>query len=45
MKRRLRPSKLPHPIRDGFTETFFGGIGLGVVITVAVAVMFLQGVR
>jgi calcineurin-like phosphoesterase len=39
--RRLRARKsLPHPIIDSHAEAFYGGIAIGVVLTVAVAVIF-----
>lgn len=39
-KRRLRPSKLPHPILDGFVATFLQGFGAGAVIALG-AVVFV----
>lgn len=43
LRRRLKPTRLPHPVLDAHTEAFFSGIGVGVVLAAAIAVIFLGG--
>lgn len=38
-RRRLKPSRLPHPIADTHLEAFFSGIGIGFICAIALAVI------
>jgi hypothetical protein len=38
-RRKLKPSRLPHPILDAHQEAFFSGIAIGAVLTVAAGII------
>lgn len=44
LRRRLRPSRLPHPVLDAHTEAFFSGIAIGFVLALAAGVLMFKGV-
>jgi hypothetical protein len=41
-RRRLKPTRLPHPVLDAHTEAFFSGIAIGFVLAAALAVIFVH---
>jgi len=43
LRRRFKPTRLPHPVLDAHTEAFFSGLAIGVVLAAAIAVIFLGG--
>jgi hypothetical protein len=44
-RRRLRPSRLPNPLPDTHSESFWSGYWIGVVTTIGAAVIALVGGR
>lgn len=43
LRRRLKPTRLPHPVLDAHWNAWWSGIAIGFVLAVALAVIVLKG--